>query len=90
MTTKNKITNTFTISALPVPLTAKIQHSALLTTGNVKVILDAGGLGELVIGATQTEVSSKSLCSGKREHVCPSGPIPSSSKWKRGSESGGK
>ena len=82
--------HTLTISAFAAPVIAKTQHSALLTTGKVKVILDGGGLGALVIGATHTEVSSQTRCSGNKEHVCPSGPIPNSRRWNRGRESGGK
>jgi hypothetical protein len=82
--------NTLTTSAFAAPVTANTQYSALLTTGKVSVILDGGGLGALVTGATHTEVSSQIRCPGKREHVCPSGPTPSSRRWNRGSESGGK
>jgi len=81
---------TLTISAFPAPAMAKTHSSALLSTGKVKVILAGGGLGELVIGATQTEVSSRRLCPGNREQVCPSGPTPKSSKWNLGKQSGGK
>jgi hypothetical protein len=69
---------------------AKTQRSAWLSTGKVKVILAGGGLGELVMGATHTDVSSSRLCSGNREQVCPSGPTPSSSKSNLGKLSGEK
>lgn len=39
-----------------------------------------GGLGESVIGATFSVVSVNRGWPGNKEHVCPSGPIPSSSK----------
>lgn len=82
--------HTLIMSAFAAPETANTQHSALLTTGKVSVILDGGGLGALVMGATHTEVSSQMRCPGNREQVCPSGPIPSSNRWNLGSESGGK
>lgn len=47
-----------------------------LTTGKVSVILLDGGLGESSMGAQSFLVSISSLCPGKREQVCPSGPIP--------------
>lgn len=82
--------HTLIMSAFAAPETANTQHSALLTTGKVSVILDGGGLGAFVMGATHTEVSSQMRCPGKREQVCPSGPIPSNNRWNLGSESGGK
>lgn len=69
---------------------AKTQFFALLITGKVRVILDGGGLGESVMGATQRAVSFRSLCPGNKEHVCPSGPIPNRSMSNLGIKSGGK
>ena len=46
--------------ALAAPVRAKMHCSALLTTGKVRVMRVGGGLGELVIGATHTDVSSSS------------------------------
>ncbi|KAF4528061.1 hypothetical protein B566_EDAN012022 [Ephemera danica] len=62
--------------ALAAPTRANRHIAALLTTGKVSVMRVGGGFGELVIGATQTDVSSSSRWPGKREHVCPSGPTP--------------
>ena len=44
--------------------------------GKVKVILCGGGLGESEMNVMSLLFSSKSGCPGKREAVCPSGPIP--------------
>ena len=52
------MTITFTIVCLLSPEIAKMQTLALFITGNVKVILEGGGLGESLIGQTQRLVSS--------------------------------
>ena len=44
------------------------RRDSLLRTGNVRVILDDGGLGESSIGATKRVCSFKSGWLGKREH----------------------
>lgn len=46
------------MSALLAPATAKTQALELLITGNVRVILEGGGLGESLIGQTHLIVSS--------------------------------
>lgn len=79
-----KLQCTFKISAFEVPVAMKAQYLALLRIGNVKVILFGGGFGESEIGATHTDVSSHNLCSGNKEHVCPSGPTPNIKASKRG------
>lgn len=84
----NKLT--LTISAFPWPAIANMQFSALLIIGKVSVIRLGGGLGELVIGAIQTEVSSSKRWPGNKEQVCPSGPMPRSSASNRGRLSGEK
>lgn len=81
---------TLIISAFPWPATANIQFSALLIIGNVSVILLGGGLGESVMGAIHTDVSSNNRWPGNKEHVCPSGPMPKRRAWKRGRLSGAK
>lgn len=83
---QNLLTNlhTFKISAFELPVAMNAQYLALFNIGNVKVILFGGGLGELEMGATHTEVSSHNLCPGNKEHVCPSGPTPSINASKRG------
>lgn len=56
----------------------------------MSVILQGGDFGELVMGATQTEVSFSNGWSGKSEHVWPSGPMPSNNTSNLGVSLGGK
>ena len=47
-------------------------------SGSVMVILQGGGLGESVMGATHAEEGASSReCPGNNEQQCPSGPMPS-------------
>lgn len=55
-----------------------------MTTGRVSVMRLGGGFGESVTGATHPVVSFNRAWPGKREQVCPSGPIPRSNKSKTG------
>lgn len=70
---------TLTTDAFSAPVTTKMQLFALLITGKVSVILEEGGFGESVIGATQESFFVRSGWFGNREAVWPSGPIPSKS-----------
>ena len=47
------------------------------------MILWGGGLGESEMEAIFLSFSSKRACPGKREAVCPSGPIPVKKRKKR-------
>ncbi|KAH1016177.1 hypothetical protein HUJ04_007445 [Dendroctonus ponderosae] len=64
--------------------TANAHTRAAFITGKVNVIRLGGGFGESVIGATHLAVSFSKACPGNREQVCPSGPMPSSSRSNRG------
>jgi hypothetical protein len=55
----------------------KTTSRAAFSTGKVSVMRFGGGLGESVIEATCFPCSSSRGWPGKREAVCPSGPMPS-------------
>ena len=68
----------FSISALPSPTAQKNKKFELLINGNVSVTRSGGGFGLSEIGSTSwvwVLASKKSLWSGNKLHVCPSGPL---------------
>ena len=75
--------------ALLDPVLTNATHLLALMMGYVSVILHGGGLGESEIGARRREFSWSSGWPGNKEHVCPSGPIPSRSISREGTSSPG-
>ena len=65
-------------------MTTNSTSAAAFSAGRVRVILADGGLGESDMGATHESSSCKRGWSGKREAVCPSGPMPSTAASSRG------
>jgi len=68
--------------ALDSPVTTIPISRAALISGSVNVIRFGGGFGESVIGAISLRdaVSAASGCPSNIDAVCPSGPIPSSTR----------
>uniref|UniRef100_A0A1X7VF98 Uncharacterized protein n=1 Tax=Amphimedon queenslandica TaxID=400682 RepID=A0A1X7VF98_AMPQE len=77
----------FTAFAFPSPAATKKTLRALFRTGRVRVIRDGGGLGLSDKEATIFSFSLSRGWEGKREHVCPSSPIPSKRRSKEGTAS---
>src|SRR5882724_12110196 len=73
----------FNAGAFSSPCTIKITRAALFKTGGVRVMRSVYSLPTQLL-TTSRRSSLKAFVPGNREAVCPSGPIPSSTKSKRG------
>src|SRR6266436_3696825 len=73
----------FSAGAFSSPCTMKITRAALFKTGGVSVIRSVYSLPTQLL-TTSRRSSLNAFVPGKREAVCPSGPIPSSTRSKRG------